>query len=94
MDPKLITACKYMNDSQSCLVDTEFFIIADARQLSSSLSTVGSSLVVIHENLVDKAWGAERPLAPKDHVIVQPIKFAGQLFLFLMDENTLFEYSQ
>lgn len=59
-------------------VDPKLITASDARQLSSSLSTVGSSLVVIHENLVDKAWGAERPLAPKDHVIVQPIKFAGK----------------
>lgn len=67
-------------------------LLADARQLSSSLSTVGSSLVVIHDNLVDKAWGTERPSAPKDHVIVHPITFAGQCSFFFMDETTLFEY--
>ncbi|KAJ8662254.1 hypothetical protein O0I10_001947 [Lichtheimia ornata] len=59
-------------------VDPKLITASDARQLSSSLSTVGSSLVVIHDNLVDKAWGAERPSAPKDHVIVQPITFAGK----------------
>ncbi|KAI7882418.1 Creatinase/aminopeptidase [Lichtheimia hyalospora FSU 10163] len=59
-------------------VDPKLITASDARLLSASLSTVGSSLVVIHDNLVDKAWGAERPLAPKDHVIVQPITFAGK----------------
>ncbi|CDH55410.1 creatinase aminopeptidase [Lichtheimia corymbifera JMRC:FSU:9682] len=59
-------------------VDPKLITASDARQLSSSLSTVGSSLVVIHDNLVDKAWGAERPSAPKDHVIVHPITFAGK----------------
>jgi hypothetical protein len=65
--------------------------IADAHQISAQLEPTGSTLVPIQENLVDVAWGKERPEAPKDKVFVQPVKYAGkqkgQVFLY-MECNT------
>jgi Xaa-Pro aminopeptidase len=35
-------------------------------------------LVPIHENLIDLAWGKDRPESPKDKVFVQPVKYSGR----------------
>ena len=40
----------------------------------------GSSLVGIHENLVDLVWGEARPPRPSEPVKVHPEKFAGRSF--------------
>jgi hypothetical protein len=45
--------------------------------LESELQAVGSTLVPLEENIVDLAWGSERPSAPTDPVIVQPVEYAG-----------------
>ncbi|KAI9314514.1 peptidase M24, structural domain-containing protein [Dichotomocladium elegans] len=58
-------------------VDPKLITNADARALSVSLATVGSSLVPVHENPVDKVW-TDQPLAPQDPVLVHPVKFAGK----------------
>lgn len=58
-----------------------FFLLSslvDAKHLSAQLATVGSTLVPIHENLVDIAWGGARPPAPHHKVFVQPIEFSGK----------------
>ncbi|KAI8366488.1 peptidase M24, structural domain-containing protein [Choanephora cucurbitarum] len=49
-----------------------------ARQLKDELKSVGSSLVPISQNLVDLAWGKDRPASPQDRVFVQPIQYTGQ----------------
>jgi Xaa-Pro aminopeptidase len=55
------------------------FISVDAHQLNVQLDTLGSSLVPIHDNLIDLAWGKDRPEAPKDKVFVQPVEFTGNI---------------
>jgi Xaa-Pro aminopeptidase len=66
----------------------------DAHKLTKDLETLGSSLVPIHENLIDLAWGKYRPAAPKDNVFVQPVKYTGKKKqnskLVPNKENTLF----
>lgn len=51
----------------------------DAHQLNVQLDPLGSSLVPIHDNLIDLAWGKDRPEAPKDKVFVQPVEFTGNI---------------
>lgn len=57
---------------------TQYFLV-DAHQLTLQLEHLGSSLVPIHENLIDLAWGKDRPESPKDKVFVQPVNYAGKL---------------
>ena len=52
--------------------------VADARVLSEALKSVQSTLVPVHENPVDKAWGAARPGPPMDPVFTHPTQFAGK----------------
>lgn len=54
-------------------------MIVDAHKLTIDLKPLGSSLVPIHENLIDLAWGKDRPAAPKDKVFVQPVKYTGKI---------------
>ncbi|KAL0074526.1 peptidase M24, structural domain-containing protein [Phycomyces blakesleeanus] len=58
-------------------LDPTLISVADASQLSDELKASGSSLVPIQKNLIDIIW-KERPDAPKDHVFVHPIEFAGK----------------
>lgn len=53
-------------------------VIVDAHALNKQLEPIGSSLVPIHDNLVDLAWGKDRPEAPKDHIFVQPVEYTGK----------------
>ncbi|KAI9308768.1 peptidase M24, structural domain-containing protein [Cunninghamella echinulata] len=59
-------------------LDPTLITALDAKHLSAQLETVGSTLVPIHENLVDIAWGGARPPAPHHKVIVHPIEFSGK----------------
>ncbi|KAI7889388.1 peptidase M24, structural domain-containing protein [Mucor mucedo] len=59
-------------------LDPTLINAADAHQLTLELQHLGSSLVPIHENLIDLAWGKDRPEAPKDKVFVQPVEYAGK----------------
>ncbi|KAG1049336.1 hypothetical protein G6F46_007676 [Rhizopus delemar] len=59
-------------------LDPKLICGADAHQISAQLKPIGSSLVPIQENLVDAAWGEERPKAPKDKIFVQPIQYSGK----------------
>ncbi|CAO3695992.1 unnamed protein product [Rhizopus stolonifer] len=59
-------------------LDPKLINAADAHQISAQLLPLGSSLVPTQENLVDVAWGKERPKAPKDSIFVQPIEYSGK----------------
>ncbi|KAI8071511.1 Creatinase/aminopeptidase [Gongronella butleri] len=59
-------------------LDPTLITASDARRLTTQLAANKSTLVPIHENLVDLAWADARPAAPKDAVIVQPVEFSGQ----------------
>lgn len=50
----------------------------DAHQLTLQLESLGSCLVPIQENLIDLAWGKDRPESPKDKVFVQPVQYTGK----------------
>ncbi|KAL9538027.1 hypothetical protein MBANPS3_011252 [Mucor bainieri] len=59
-------------------LDPTLINAVDAHQLNVQLEPLGSSLVPIHENLIDLAWGKDRPESPKDKVFVQPVQFTGK----------------
>ncbi|KAI7867803.1 peptidase M24, structural domain-containing protein [Spinellus fusiger] len=59
-------------------VDPTLISAPEASQLGEELKAKGSCWVPIHTNLVDAAWGKDRPSPPKDLVFVHPIQFAGK----------------
>ncbi|KNC98502.1 aminopeptidase P [Spizellomyces punctatus DAOM BR117] len=59
-------------------VDPKLFTVGAARQLAEALTKEGHSLVSIHENLVDKVWGADQPSMPPHKIIVHPIAYSGK----------------
>ncbi|ORZ08655.1 peptidase M24, structural domain-containing protein [Absidia repens] len=59
-------------------LDPTLITAADARQLSKDLASHNSSLVPIHENLVDLAWADARPAAPQFKVMTHPIEYSGK----------------
>lgn len=52
--------------------------IAGVAQLEAVLKPKGIKLKPLPRNLVDKAWGAQRPAAPAGPVVVHPARFAGR----------------
>ena len=52
--------------------------IAGVAQLEAVLKPKGIKLKPLPRNLVDKAWGTERPPAPAGPVMVHPARFAGR----------------
>ncbi|KAL1922548.1 uncharacterized protein VTP21DRAFT_10087 [Calcarisporiella thermophila] len=59
-------------------VDPTLITAVDAHQLEKTLSDAGSTIVPIAENLVDIAWGAERPSRPLDPLTILPLKYTGK----------------
>ncbi|RUS34439.1 peptidase M24, structural domain-containing protein [Jimgerdemannia flammicorona] len=62
-------------------IDSTLITVADACTLTDSLSAVGSVLAPIEKNLVDIVWGDEKPVPPKNPVVVHPLKYAGKSHL-------------
>ncbi|CEP17177.1 hypothetical protein [Parasitella parasitica] len=60
-------------------LDAALTTVADAQDLRERLSTVDSVLVPVERNLVDIAWGDERPSTPHDKVFVHSVEFAAQI---------------
>ncbi|KAI8977327.1 peptidase M24, structural domain-containing protein [Mycotypha africana] len=58
--------------------DPTLISAVDAHQLEKQLAPLGSTLVPLEKNLVDLAWGEDRPTPPKDKVFVQPTKYTGK----------------
>ncbi|KAI9289036.1 peptidase M24, structural domain-containing protein [Umbelopsis sp. AD052] len=58
-------------------VDPTLITASDASSLEYELQSVGSTLVPLEKNIIDLAWGAERPAPPTDPVIVQTVEYAG-----------------
>ncbi|KAI8094982.1 peptidase M24, structural domain-containing protein [Gilbertella persicaria] len=59
-------------------LDPTLINAVDAHQLTSQLEPMGSRLIPISQNLIDLAWGKDRPESPKDKVFVQPIEYTGK----------------
>ncbi|KAI8971587.1 peptidase M24, structural domain-containing protein [Mycotypha africana] len=59
-------------------LDATLTTVADARELKERLDTVQSELVPVEKNLVDMAWGSDRPSPPLDRVMIHPMEFAGK----------------
>lgn len=59
-------------------LDASLTTVADAHDLKERLQTVHSTLVPVERNLVDIAWGNQRPSAPHDKVFVHSVEFAGK----------------
>lgn len=57
-----------------------------AQSLQEELAKVEQTLVPISENLVDEAWGDERPAPPSNKVFVQPESYAGKSHLEKINE--------
>lgn len=60
----------------------------DAHQLTVQLETLGSCLVPLKENLIDLAWGKDRPESPKDKIFVQPVKYTGKKKIISLVKNS------
>jgi hypothetical protein len=54
-------------------------ILVDADDLNKSLTSVGSSLVEITDNLVDTVWGTSRPTRPANPAFPLSTEFSGTL---------------
>jgi Xaa-Pro aminopeptidase len=50
----------------------------EIRRLESQLKPKGLRLKPVSRNLVDRAWGKERPAAPQNPVILHPLRKAGR----------------
>ncbi|KAF5855537.1 hypothetical protein ETB97_009010 [Aspergillus alliaceus] len=61
-------------------VDPALITASGARSLSETLRKNGSTLVGVHQNLVDLVWGKDRPAPPMEKVRVHPDKYAGKSF--------------
>ncbi|WEW56445.1 Xaa-Pro aminopeptidase [Emydomyces testavorans] len=61
-------------------VDPSLITAVEARKLSETIKNSGGSLLGVPENLVDLAWGEDRPARPSKTVKVHPIEFAGKHF--------------
>ncbi|KAK2749845.1 hypothetical protein FQN57_005259 [Myotisia sp. PD_48] len=61
-------------------VDPSLITAPDARKLTTTIKNGGGSLVGLDQNLIDLAWGSERPPRPAEPVVVQPIQFSGKSF--------------
>ncbi|KAI9487677.1 MAG: hypothetical protein EXX96DRAFT_473102, partial [Benjaminiella poitrasii] len=59
-------------------LDATLITASDAHDLQTRLDTVQSRLVPVKRNLVDIAWGNERPPPPHDKVFIHPIEYAGE----------------
>ncbi|CEP12962.1 hypothetical protein [Parasitella parasitica] len=68
---------KYLPSGSRIGIDPTLINAVDAHQLIVQLEPLGSSLVSI-DNLIDLAWGKDRPEPPKNKVFVQPVEFTGK----------------
>lgn len=59
-------------------IDPQVHSAASARTLKAALEEGGHSLVSLRENLVDKAWAADRPAAPAKPMRVHSAEWAGE----------------
>lgn len=50
---------------------------AEIARLSETLKPAGLRLRALRRNIVDQAWGGERPLPPMKPVVPHPLKYAG-----------------
>ncbi|KAF9167479.1 hypothetical protein DFQ26_004432 [Actinomortierella ambigua] len=62
-------------------IDPLVFTGTDAAKLGTDLAAVGSSLVPLNVNLVDLAWGAERPSRPANKLLTLTTKTTGRSHL-------------
>ncbi|ORX77197.1 putative Xaa-Pro aminopeptidase P [Basidiobolus meristosporus CBS 931.73] len=58
-------------------IDPKLLTAPEARKLRDELQSVDSSLVTIHENLIDQIWD-DQPAFPSNKIFVHPIKYAGR----------------
>ncbi|PYH88188.1 hypothetical protein BO71DRAFT_423865 [Aspergillus ellipticus CBS 707.79] len=61
-------------------VDPALITPSGARSLAETLKKNGSSLVGVHQNLVDLVWEKDKPAPPREAVRVHPAKYAGKSF--------------
>lgn len=64
-------------------LDASLTTVADAHGLKERLATVNSVLVPVERNLVDIAWGNQRPASPHDKVFVHSVEFAGNKYMIM-----------
>lgn len=68
------------NLPQGCVVgfDPWLFTAGEVGRLTEALAARGLKLKPVTKNLVDVAWGRDRPAAPVAPVIAHPVKLAGR----------------
>lgn len=67
-------------------LDATLTTASDAHDLQARLDTVNSKLVPVARNLVDIAWGNERPLPPQDKIFVHPVEYTGNIYIYIYDD--------
>lgn len=68
-------------------MDASLTTVADAHDLKERLTVVNSVLVPVERNLVDVAWGNQRPSSPYDKVFVHSVEFAGKNTYMIVQHN-------
>jgi Xaa-Pro aminopeptidase len=58
--------------------DPQLHTVAEIGRLEAALAPAGLTLKPTARNLVDRAWGSERPAAPMAPVVPHPMKYAGR----------------
>lgn len=66
-------------------IDASLLAISDYQELAADLAKRGSSLKSLPSNLVDEVWNSvspgeagSRPVAPRNEIFIQPLKYAGK----------------
>ncbi|VDC07707.1 unnamed protein product [Peniophora sp. CBMAI 1063] len=58
-------------------IDARTVSLVNAKSIQTALSANDSTLVFPEENLVDIAWGSDRPSPSKAPVVIHPLQFSG-----------------
>jgi Xaa-Pro aminopeptidase len=67
-----------LSRNQTVGFDARLHTIAEVERLAAALEPAGIKLKPLSRNLVDRAWGRERPAPPAGPITVHPLKFSGR----------------
>ncbi len=59
-------------------LDPRLFSLTSFEKLTQALEPAGVEIVKVDDNLVDRVWGAERPVPPAGEIRVHPSDYAGE----------------
>lgn len=67
-----------LSRNQTVGFDPRLHTVAEIERLAAALEPKGIKLKPVARNLVDRAWGRDRPAAPMNPISVHPVKLAGR----------------